>query len=162
MKKYIISVVIAVTVAVGFVICLKSDLNLELEINELKAYFRERAYLDYYPNPEEIGRIEIGGMISMSEYDEKIKGTSVYTGKEHIKQITDYLNGIVLVEAEEEELPNKSPDSSIAYIDNNGNKDKLFVIYGRAFIKDENTGKLYRAKNAHMDFVQGLENMDFN
>lgn len=164
MRKYIIAILIFLIILFGALMGLKVNLlnNYKLELNEIKAYFKDQVHLDYYPDLEKIDSIQIGGAISMIWYDKKTKGNSIYTEKKNLKQITDYLNNLSLVESTEDELPNKSPDIYIQYFDINNNLDKNFVIYGRVFIKDVNNKMIYRIKNANTDIVQGLEQLDFN
>ena len=96
----------------------------------------------------------------MSYYDTSENGNAIYLPKVYIKQIINYLNGLKLVEVQEDELPNKSPDYFIYYYDG---KDvmKRFIIYGEVFIKDLENKKLYRVKNPKPGIITGLENLTF-
>lgn len=165
-KKFIsvLSISCCIIVFIGFCIIVfiglflmnfsnKNDLNL----NEIKAYFKHTIFLDYHPDIDEIYEVQIGGAINLSSYDATRHGNAIYNKKHNIEQITNYLNLISLVEATEDELPNKSPDSYIQYFDNNGQIVGSFIIYGQIFIKDIINKKLYRIKKTKTGIVKGLE-----
>lgn len=139
-----------------------SDPNCDLEVNEIKAYFRNSVSLEYNPNMDEIGEVQIGGTIRMKSCDLTERGNAVYNNQQHIEQITKCLNDMVLVEAAEDELPNKSPDSYVQYYDNVGVLVKNLVIYGRVFIEDVKNSKLYRIKKFNTDIIRELESLDFD
>lgn len=136
--------------------CSSSD-NANLELNEIKAYFRPNISLTYYPNIVEISEVRIGGTASMPYYDMFEHGCAIYNNKNNIEQITDYLNDLNLVNSSEDELPNKSCDSFIQYYDNNGNLVKNLLIYGEIFVKDVNNNKIYRIKKTNVGIIEGLE-----
>lgn len=139
-----------------FFSCSSSD-NANLELNEIKAYFRPNISLTYYPNIVEISEVRIGGTASMPYYDMFEHGCAIYNNKNNIEQITDYLNNLNLVNSSEDELPNKSCDSFIQYYDNNGNLVKNLLIYGEIFVKDVNNNKIYRIKKTNVGIIEGLE-----
>lgn len=120
--------------------------NSKLFQNEIKAYFKPTVHLDYHPNIDNIGEIQIGGIISTSNYDKFENGHAVYADKYNINTITNYLNKIPLVTCDESELPNLSPDSYIQYFDTEGNIIKNFTVFGTIFIKDVNDNRVYRIK----------------
>lgn len=120
--------------------------NSKLFQNEIKAYFKPTVHLDYHPNIDNIERIQIGGIISMSHYDKLENGNAVYTDKGNINMITDYLNKIPLVMCDETELPNISSDSYIQYVDTDGDIVKNFTVFGMSFIKDVSDNQVYRIK----------------
>lgn len=134
--------------------------NRDLTKAELKAYFRPTIHLNFYPDADEIGEVQIGGAVSMSYYDKSEHGNAIYNKKQYIKQITEYLNNIKLAKSTKEELPNISPDSFVQYFDNNGELIKNYIIYGQVFIQDSDTGILYRVKNTRI--IKGLEGLKFN
>lgn len=82
----------------------------------------------------------------MEQYDKLENGNAIYTDKDNINTITDYLNKIPLVMCDEIELPNLSSDSYIQYFDTDGDIVKNFVVFGTAFIKDVSDNKVYRIK----------------
>lgn len=143
-------------------ILLGSSSNDKLMRNEIKAYFRPTIYLDYHPNVDEINMIQMGGTISMPSCDlRKYDGVALYNTKQHMEQITNYLNAIPLVWAAEDELPNLSPDAFIQYFDDRGDLVQNFTIYGQVFIRDVNQKKLYRIKKSSTGIITGLEKLEF-
>lgn len=151
-------------IILGFCIwfMLTSSSNGELALSEIKAYFRHTVNLNFHPDLGEISEVQIGGAISMLGYESTKYGNAIYNKKQHMEQITDYLNTISLVESMEDELPNKSPDVFIQYFDDKGNLIKNFIIYGQVFIKDVNNKKLYRIKKPNIGIIKGLEKLDFD
>ena len=153
------SVIIIFTLVLGLGLVLSP--NRELEIDEIKAYFRPTVSLDFQPDFENVIKIVIDGKVYMPYCDTYEKGNAVYKTKVHIEQITNYLNELKLVEAQKEELPNKSPDYFIYYYDKS-DVIKRFVIYGDVFIEDLEDKKLYRVKNTKSGIITGLENLKLN
>ena len=92
--------------------------------------------------------------------DEKIYGDAAYTKRQNIEKITDYLHGLKLASASDEELPNMSADASITYYNKANEKVKTFIIYGQVFIKDLENGTLYRVKY-NSQIISGIENLPF-
>ena len=135
--------------------------NYELMMNELKAKLRKSVHLDFEPDPDSIGELKVYGVIDPTGFDKQEHGDAVYTDKDKIQIITDYLNGLKLAEASDDELPNISADAGIAYYDNDGRELKHYIIYGQVFIKDYGTEKLYRIKTTSTGIIEGLEKLDF-
>lgn len=161
-KVFFMMVCCCVIVGIGIWVLPGSIKNGNLIMSEIKTNFRHSVFLDYYPESDTIKEVEIGGAINMTDCDLKKNGNSIYNQKQHIEQITDYLNTIALVSSAKEELPNKSPDSYIQYFDNNGILTGNFLIYGQAFIEDAINDKVYQVKRNKASIIQELEKMDFN
>ncbi|MBE5040989.1 hypothetical protein [Ructibacterium gallinarum] len=159
-KKFIFLAVFLIFVLALVLLFILSP-NRELEINEIKAYFRATVSLNFHPDFENAEKIVIGGpAIHMSYYDTLENGHAIYLTKTHIEQITNYLNGLKLAKAQEDELPNQSPDYFIYYYNEKG-IIKRFTVHGEVFIKDLEEKKLYRIKNTKMGIMEGLENLEF-
>lgn len=162
MKKNIFFVIVILcSIFLIGVYMIHTSSNGGLALSELKACFKDTVKLDYLSEIEEISEIQIGGAISMSYQDTTKYGNSVYNEKQSIKQITNYLNTISLVEASEDELQNKSPDAYIQYFGYEGGLLRNFIIYGQVFIKDVNTDRLYRIKGFDTGIIEGLEKLTF-
>ena len=85
---------------------------------------------------DNIAKIKTGGVVSMPDCDSYEKGIYTYEKKQHITQITDYLNNIPLTNSSKEKIPNLSSDASVQYFDGEGKMLKNFLIYGEFFIED--------------------------
>lgn len=160
-KVFFVIICCCVIVGIGIWVLPGSIKNGNLIMSEIKTNFRHTVFLDYYPESDTIKEVEIGGAINMTDCDLKKNGNSIYNQKQHIEQITDYLNTIALVNSTKEELPNKSPDSYIQYFDNNGILMGNFLIYGQAFIEDAINDKVYQVKRNKASIIQELEKVDF-
>lgn len=145
---------------VMLIICDTSNPNYDLELNEIRSYFKKTVYLNYIPDYEQISEVQVYSLTEMKHYDEYEKGNSIYKTQLHIQEITKSLNSIKLVEATYDELPNKSADSSIRYYDNRNSLVKLFVLYGGCYIKDVYNDRLYRTKGA-TDIIESLSKLEF-
>lgn len=137
-----------------------SDPNYELEMSEIKAYFKKTVYLDYAPEYDKISEIQIYSLAEMQNCDKYRDGNAIFNTKDHIKSITECLNSIKLVEASYDDLPNKSADCSIRYYDNEGNMVMQFVLYGGVFINDVYNDKLYRTKYTKDDIIEAISTLE--
>ena len=102
--------------------------------------------MNFHPNLNDIGSVQIGGAITVNSYEDKVHGNAEYRKKQNVEILTDYLNNLNLVHAQEKELPNMSADAYIVYFDNDGEQVQKFIIYGQVFIKDIEKNTLYRVK----------------
>ena len=166
MKRYIKTVAIFLLVIV--LLCgsaLVMDFyspNGKLIKDEIRASFRKTVPLEFYPDINKISKITISSTRLRSNYSSCENGTVVYNKKEQIEQITEYLNGLELVEAKEDEIPSKSPDSYIQYISEKDNVVQSFTMYGDTFIKNGNNKRLYRVKHRNNGIIEGFENLEFS
>lgn len=159
--KYIFLFIIICSIVCGAIVFqrLFQSPNSQQMKNEIKAYFKPTVYLDYNPCIDEIGKIKIGGTISMSYYDEMENRNAVYTNLHNIDKVTNYLKSIPLVNADKNELPNMSPDSYIQYYDKDGNQIKNLIIFGKTFIKDVDSNKIYKIKYNGAKVLKKLEKL---
>lgn len=131
--------------------------NTKLILNEIKASFKSTVYLNYQPNIDDIEEVKIFGAITLYNTD---KENQIYIDKFKIQRIIEYLNSIPLTEATQAELPNKSPDVSIAINNVKGTKIGNIWIYGQVFIEDKINRKLFRIKNDSDWVIEGIEKID--
>lgn len=155
MKKKVVSVFIFISLCI-IILATIADPNKELTINEIFAMFKKTIYLEYEQNINNLKEIDILGPATLKNTDAR---DCAYTDRKKMQKIIDYLNVIPLVQANKNELPNKSPDLSIRFFDINDNIVGCIYIYGQVFIEDTYTGELYRSKNIHI--IEGLENIQF-
>lgn len=146
LKKILIIVGIVIGCLIAATILFFSGDNAELARDEVKAWFRPSVSLDFYPDLNDVGSVQIGGAITMNSYENKVHGDAEYRKKQNIEILTDYLNNLNLVYAEERELPNMSADAAIVYYDNSDVPIRKFIIYGQVFIRDLEDKTLYRVK----------------
>lgn len=166
MKRYIktaaIFLLVIVLLCISALIMDINSPNGELIKDEIRAYFRKTVSLDFHSDINKIGKITISSVILRSKYTSGENGMVVYNKKEQIEQITEYLNSLKLVEAKEDEIPSRSPNSYIQYIDKKDNIVQSFTIYGDTFIKNGNNKRLYRVKNPNRGIIDGLEKLGLN
>jgi len=130
----------------------------KLILNKIAIIFQSTQFLDYQIDINDVEEVEIMGAVDLHGTD---KGNYIYTNKEKISGIIDYLNSIPLVTAHRDELPNMSPDITIQFSNAEKNQTGSIWVYGQVFIEDRISGELYRCKQGNQ-IIEEIEKLDLD